>query len=296
MTAHAYGIRSQGYRLPDGTHPGAVRLLVSDLARSVRYYEQILGLTVVARTGSAASLAPQGSARPLVELETRPGTRPSEPRAALGLYHFALLLPSREDLGRFLQHLSSLGARAGMADHFVSEAVYLTDPDGLGIEVYADRPRDAWKQNGRELVMTTEPLDAAGLVAAAAGTAWQGLPAGTVMGHVHLHVGDIDEAAAFYHAALGFDKVVWSYPGALFMSAGGYHHHLGTNTWSHGPRPAADQARLLSWDLIVPREEDARAAARSLAAGGYSTEEASGAFLAADPWGTALRITAAANS
>ena len=293
MTAHAYGIRPEGYRLPDGTHPGAVRLLVSDLERSARYYEQVLGLAVIGRTGSAVSLAAHGSARALVELETRPGTRPSESRAALGLYHFALLLPERADLGRFLQHLAALGARAGMADHFVSEAVYLTDPDGLGIEVYADRPREAWKQNGRELFMTSEPLDAAALVAAALGTEWQGMPAGTVMGHVHLHVGDLDEAAAFYHAALGFDKVVWSYPGALFMSAGGYHHHLGTNTWSQGPRPAGDQARLLSWDLIVPRADDAAAAARSLAAGGYLSQETSGAFLATDPWGTALRITAA---
>ena len=296
MQERSFGIAPAGYRLPEGTHPGAVRLLVSDLAGSVRYYEEVLGLHVVARTAESASLAPRGESRPLIALETRTGTRPSEPRAALGLYHFALLLPDRADLGRFVQHLAALGARAGMADHVVSEAVYLSDPDGLGIEVYADRPRDTWKQNGRELFMTTDPLDVDALVAAAAGTSWQGMPAGTVMGHVHLHVGDLDEAAAFYHAALGFDKVVWSYPGALFMSAGGYHHHLGTNTWSRGPAPAGDRARLLSWDLIVPRAEDAEAAARSLASGGYTTQKDAGAFIAADPWGTALRITAGAHS
>ena len=296
MSEQSYGIAPAGYRLPDGTHPGAVRLLVSDLARSVAYYEQVLGLDTIARTAGSASLAPRGASRPLIELETRGGTRPSEPRAALGLYHFALLLPDRADLGRFIRHLAALGARAGMADHFVSEAVYLSDPDGLGIEVYADRPRETWKQNGRELFMTTEPLDVDDLTAAAAGTSWQGMPAGTVMGHVHLHVGDLDDAAAFYHAALGFDKVVWSYPGALFMAAGGYHHHLGTNTWSRGTAPASDRARLLAWDLIVPRADDAAAAARSLAAGGYSTREDAGAFIAADPWGTALRITADAHS
>ncbi len=267
MNERSYGVAPAGYRLPDGAHPGAVRLLVSDPARSVRYYEQVLGLDVVAQTAAGASLAPRGGSRALIELETRAGTRPSEPRAALGLYHFALLLPDRADLGRFLQHLSALGVRAGMADHFVSEAVYLSDPDGLGIEVYADRPRETWKQNGRELFMTTEPLDVDALV-----------------------------AAAFYHAALGFDNVVWSYPGALFMAAGGYHHHLGTNTWSRGSAPGRDQARLLSWDLIVPRAKDAEAAARSLASGGYATQEDAGAFIATDPWGTALRITAGAHS
>ncbi len=296
MTDHAYGIAPPRYRLPDGAHPGAVRLLVSDLARSVRYYEDVLGMTALARSGGAASLGPAGATRPLIELESRPGTRPSSPRAALGLYHFAILLPERADLGRFVQHLASLGERAGMADHFVSEAVYLTDPDGLGIEVYADRPRGAWKQQGRELFMTTEPLDVPDLANAGGDIPWQGMPAGTVMGHVHLHVGDLDEAAAFYHAALGFDKVVWSYPGALFMSAGGYHHHLGTNTWSRGPSPAADQARLLSWDLMVPRAEDAAEAARALASSGYSVDDEAGAFRAADPWGTALRITADAHS
>jgi catechol 2,3-dioxygenase len=118
------------------------------------------------------------------------------------------------------------------------------------------------------------------------------MPAGTVIGHVHLHVGDLAAAAAFYHAALGFDKVVWDYPGALFMSAGGYHHHLGTNTWSPGPAAAEDQARLLSWELVVPRREDAADAARSLSRAGFSAteEDASGAWRADDPWGTTLRI------
>jgi catechol 2,3-dioxygenase len=119
------------------------------------------------------------------------------------------------------------------------------------------------------------------------------MPAGTVMGHVHLHVGDLERAAAFYHAALGLDKVVWSYPGALFMSAGGYHHHLGTNTWARGSAPTSDHARLLSWDLIVPERHEAAAAAASLASAGFGVREDAGAFTAADPWGTPLRIAAA---
>jgi catechol 2,3-dioxygenase len=159
--------------------------------------------------------------------------------------------------------------------------------------VYADRPRDSWRVNGQELAMTTDPLDAEAVVAAGGSDPWTGMPAGTVLGHVHLHVGDLDEGAAFYHAALGFDKTVWSYPGALFLSAGGYHHHLGTNTWARGPVPAADQARLLSWDIVVPTRADAAEAAASITAAGYRTEEDDGAFRAADPWGTALRLVPA---
>jgi catechol 2,3-dioxygenase len=284
-----YGIRPPGYRLPVATRLGAVRLQVSDLARSVAYYEQVLGLRVLDRTGTTAALGAAGG-RPLVALETRPGVIPAPPRATLGLYHFAILLPDRPSLGRFIRHVAGLGVPLGMADHLVSEAIYLTDPDGLGIEVYADRPRASWRVSGQELAMTTDPLDAEAVVAAGGSDPWTGMPGGTVLGHVHLHVGDLAAGAAFYHAALGFDKIVWSYPGALFMSAGGYHHHLGTNIWSRGSVPAADQARLLSWDIIVPRRDDGAAAARRLAAAGYQADEESGAWTAADPWGTALRL------
>lgn len=290
MTQQSYGIHPAGYRLPQRTHLGRVRLQVSDLERSAGYYEQVLGFRVIERSASAATLATEAG-EPLVELHTRPGVTAAPRRATLGLYHFAILLPDRASLGRFLQHLASLGARAGMADHLVSEALYLTDPDGLGIEVYADRPREAWQVNGQELAMTTEPLDAQDVVAAGRGEPWTGMPAGTVIGHVHLHVGDLDTSAAFFHAAVGFDKVVWSYPGALFLAAGGYHHHLGTNTWAQGPNPAPDQARLLSWDIVVPSSADAAEAAHSIEAGGYQVQQDDdGAFRAIDPWGTALRL------
>lgn len=285
-----YGIAPPGFRLPDDTHVGVVRLQVRDLQRSIDYYEQLLGLRVHTRTIDTAALGPHGEHRPLVWLHAKSGVQPAPRRGAFGLYHFAILLPERPALGRFAAHLSRLGARVGMADHLVSEALYLTDPDGLGIEVYADRPRDAWEQNGHELVMTTEPLDIGNLIAAGGERAWDGAPAGTTMGHVHLHVGSLDEAEAFYHAALGFDKTVWSYPGALFFSAGGYHHHLGTNTWSPGPSATDDQARLLQWELIVPSENAASAAAHSLRAAGYAAEDAGDGWTTADPWGTRLRI------
>ena len=227
--------------------------------------------------------------RPLVELQTRAGVAPAR-RGAFGLYHFAILLPDRAALGRFAAHIASLGIRVGMADHLVSESLYLWDPDGLGIEVYADRPRSAWKRNGRELAMTTDPLDIDNVIAEGAGVTWDGAPAGTTMGHVHLHVGSLEAAEAFYHRAIGFDKTVWSYPGALFMSAAGYHHHLGTNMWSPGPPPAPDQAQLLEWGLVLPSIADVTAVGQSLRAAGHRTEHAAGGFVTADPWHTRLRI------
>jgi catechol 2,3-dioxygenase len=173
----------------------------------------------------------------------------------------------------------------------VSEAIYLWDPDGLGIEVYADRPRSEWRHQGPELFMTTEPLDVGSLLSAAGSGSWAGMPEGTTMGHVHLHVGSLAEAEGFYHAALGFDKTVWSYPGALFLAAGGYHHHLGTNTWAAGAPPAGPgDARLLEWEIVVPAAGDAMAAVASCRAHGFDAEQDGEDWLVRDPWGTALRL------
>jgi catechol 2,3-dioxygenase len=294
----AHGILPPGFRLPAETTVGGVRLQVSDLAGSISYYERVLGLRAGRLSGNRVVLTSTEDDRPLLQLETRPGVRPAARRSTLGLYHFAILLPNRPALGRFLAHVSALGIPAGMSDHLVSEAIYLTDPDGLGIEVYADRPRAEWRyvldarRQGLQLAMATEPLNVKALMAAGNNKSWTGMPAGTVMGHVHLHVGDLTAAEAFYHAGLGFDKVVWEYPGALFLSAGGYHHHLGTNTWSSGPPPAEDQARLLSWDVVVPTADHADAAARSLEKRGYPIEHLDDAWVAADPWGTTLRLVA----
>lgn len=290
----AYGVAPKGYRLPAATRLGSVKLQVADLNRSIAYYEKILGFRVASRTDSTASLSAQGDDSTLIELNERSGANPVPRRGRLGLYHYAILLPDRAALGRFVAHLAEIGEYAGMSDHFVSEAVYLTDPDGLGIEVYADRPRSAWKHEARQLKMATEPLNVQSLIAAAGGVRWDGMPAGTVVGHVHLYVADIDAAAAFYHDGLGFDKMVWSYPGALFLSAGGYHHHLGTNTWAaSAPRAEDDDARLLEWTILVPSSDDAEAAARSLESGGYSVASADNGWIATDPWGTKLRLSAA---
>ena len=139
--------------------------------------------------------------------------------------------------------------------------------------------------------MTTERLNIGDLLAAAGSQPWTGMPSGTVIGHVHLHVGDLDQGAAFYHEGLGLDKIVWSYPGALFLSAGGYHHHLGTNTWSSGPPATAEDARLLSWTIALPSTADVEAAGRSLESAGYRVDRTDAAMTAHDPWGTTVTIT-----
>ena len=210
------GIRPSGYRLPDEARVGRVRLQVSDLRASLPYYTDVLGLRVLSQERAVAVLGvPGGSA--LIELHERRGVRRVPRRGLLGLYHFAILLPDRAALGRFVTHLREVGASAASADHLVSEALYLADPDGLGIEVYADRPREQWPTRGREIAMATEPLDLRALVRAAGVEPWTGMPAGTTIGHVHFHVGTIREAEAFYHSALGFDKVAWTLSGRVVL-------------------------------------------------------------------------------
>lgn len=297
-----YGMPPAGYRLPEATRPGRVRLQVADLARSLEWYGRVLGLRLLERSGgddaggARAVLGVGGIAGAggvgLVELHECMGATRAPDRARLGLFHFAVLLPERAWLGRFVRHLAELDEVAGASDHLVSEALYLRDPDGLGVEVYADRPRASWRSTkARELEMTTDPLDVDDLASAGAGAAWQGMPAGTVIGHVHLHVGDLPEAEAFYHGALGLDKTVWSYPGALFLSAGGYHHHLGLNTWAgRAPLPAEDEAQLLEWELLVPELDDANGALGSLANAGHDVLRAPDGGTVTDPWGTVVCI------
>ena len=287
-TTDLFGIAPPRFRLPAATHVGGVHLQVTDIVRSSAYYEQVLGLHVHVATSDTVALGPH-EGDPFLWLQTGNGVKLAR-RGALGLFHFAILLPEREALGRFAAHLSAIDARVAMADHSVSEALYLWDPDGLGIEVYADRPRNIWRQRDRELVMTTDPLDIEDLVAAAGSQLWNGMPSGTTIGHVHLHVGSLDEGERFYHAALGFNKTVWTYPGALFLAAGGYHHHLGTNTWSTGAPAKDDEARLLEWELVVPSGEAASLAAASIRSAGYAAEDTHDGWTAADPWGTRVRI------
>lgn len=289
------GLSPPNYQLPEETRLGQVRLQISDLSRSLAFYQEHLGFHVLDRNEKNAVLGPQKGNEPLIELHEGTGVEPIQPRERLGLFHVAFLLPERAALGRLVRHLLETKAQPGMSDHLVSEAIYVTDPDGLGLEIYADRPRTKWtvSENG-QVEMATKPLDTADLIETAGKTSWTGIPEGTTVGHVHLHVGDLKRASTFYHEGLGFDKTVWSFPGALFFSAGGYHHHLGTNVWAGDvPPPSKDEAQLLEWRLLLPDEGDVLAAAKSVEAEGYAARHDADTRIAEDPWGTSVRIASA---
>jgi catechol 2,3-dioxygenase len=218
-------------------------------------------------------------------------------RRAPGLYHLAILLPTRLDLAFALARLvQTQWPLDGASDHLVSEALYLSDPDGNGIEIYRDRPRADWRYDGGQLEMSTLALDLNDLVGQLRGaTELQAeVPAGTRVGHVHLQVAELSDAEAFYHGVLGFDVVVRGYPGALFVSAGGYHHHIGLNTWhSAGASPApSGTVGLRSFTIELPDERQLAAALGRIEAAGLSLTREAGGALVRDPWGTGVLLTA----
>lgn len=283
-----------GYQLPAETRIGTVRLQVADLGRSLEWYQRVLGLRVLSQGPGTAALGPLGGDTALLELREHPGALPPPRRGRLGLFHYAILVPDRAALGRFLAHQVKQRTPIGASDHLVSEAIYLSDPDGLGIEVYRDRPRAEWPYVNGQLAMDTLPLDGDGVLQAAGGYEWEGMPAGTTIGHMHLHVGDIATAARFYQQGLGLDVTVSGYPGALFLSAGGYHHHLGVNTWA-GPAatpPRESDARLVEWELLLPKKEELGAVSTSLTGAGATPEMTDRGLVVRDPWGAQLVIRA----
>lgn len=289
-----FGAAPPEYQLPTATTLGPVSLQVANLARSLSYYSDVIGLRIASQRESTAVLTAHDDDEPLITLHELQSAEPVPPRGRLGLFHVAILLPDRAALGRLLSHLAARNEVVGMSDHLVSEALYLTDPDGLGLEVYTDRPFDAWRTSQQQLAMASDPLDVPSVIAAGDGRPWTGAPSGTRIGHVHLHVGSLSEAEEFFHRVIGFNKTVWSFPGALFLAAGRYHHHLGTNTWARGAEPArSDEARLLEWTVVVPTVADVQALARSCERHGVPVVAATDAhdgIVVHDPWGTAMRV------
>ncbi|WP_186396064.1 VOC family protein [Stappia sp. TSB10GB4] len=297
MPATSFDSRTaaQGDRFDMAAAPlrvGLVTLAVRDSARVAAFYREILGLEDLGTDGLEALLGAGGV--PLLRLRGDAGLVPA-PRSEAGLFHTAFLLPSRADLGRWLAFAAARGLRLqGASDHKVSEAVYLADPEGNGIEIYADRTPSVWTDATGAIVMSTDPLDAPSLLAEAAGTMWHGAPAGTLVGHVHLQVGATDIADAFYSALLGFD-IATRYPGASFYGSGGYHHQLAGNIWnSRGAGPRKAGCTGLAELQIVLRETD-RLGAIADAAGKAGLDVAAGGdgLALADPWGTRIRLTAA---
>lgn len=230
---------------------GRVRLRVADLARVRDYYERTIGLRVLDENGDTVTL---GADAPLVELVGDPAAQPAPP-GSTGLFHLAILVPSRPELARSIRRVVDSGERfTGASDHFVSEALYLRDPEGNGIEIYRDRPREQWEyEPDGQLRMGTVALDIQDIVAEMPADEDSGMPDGTIMGHVHLHVSDLGEAEAFYVDRLGLDVTVRGYPGALFVSHDGYHHHVGLNTWqgAHGPAPPPGSRGLIDYELFL---------------------------------------------
>jgi len=280
---------------PD-TRIGLVALNVADMRRSLDFYTQVLGFAIVHQADRAAVLAPLDS-RPLLALRELPGAAP-KPREATGLYHFAVLLPSRADLGRAVQRLNEFNHPIReFEDHLVSESVYLADPDGNGIELYRDRPRAEWPTKDGRVTMGSEPIDVPQLLAegAAGGQAWAGLPAGTRIGHLHIQVADIPQADAFYRGVLGFDLIV-NMQTALFVSAGGYHHHLGMNVWysQAGPLPPANAAGMLAATIQFANDRARDEVVDRLAAAGIATRQHKDAVIVHDPWGNVLLLAVGA--
>ncbi|HET6777884.1 MAG TPA: VOC family protein [Gemmatimonadales bacterium] len=288
-----------GQRLPNDAHIGRVRLRVADLERSLGFYRDVLGFVIQRDLGGTLILGPQATgaaaaqAQPgLVMLVEQPGIsrRPMRPRTA-GLYHVAFLVPTRQELGRALLGLSRAGyPLRGMSDHAVSESLYLDDPDGNGLEIYADRPRELWPVENGVVQMTVDPMDVEGVIGAAGNpdAQWAGLPADTRVGHVHFTVSDMERAVAFYRDVIGFD-VMMQILSLTAVSAGGYHHHLNLNTWA-GPGAAPDSdsvAGLIAWELKVPGAQDRRRLMERVAAAGLGDRQDA---TARDPDGAVIEI------
>ena len=268
---------------------GTVRLKVRDLGAVSAFYQSVLGLTPVATGEDRITLGPGGT--PLLELMSDPKLAPLDPRQA-GLFHTAFLMPTRADLARWVAHVTEARVPLqGASDHIVSEALYLADPEGNGIEVYADRPVSRWHGPRGEIRMSTDPLDAQDLLQSAEGTAWSDFPEGGCIGHVHLQVGETTEADRFYRDVLGLD-IAAHYPGASFYGSGGYHHQLAGNVWN-SRRASTRPEGMAGLDAVEVVVRDAAQidtiAARAESAGIDVTRNADG-LAVRDPWGTAITL------
>jgi catechol 2,3-dioxygenase len=278
------------------TKVGQLSLTISDLDRSLEFYTSAIGFQLLGRTDTSAILGAGG--KPLLSLEERKGADawPRGGRGYTGLYHFAILLPSRADLGAWVAHWLDMGYPIGQGDHGVSEALYLEDPDMHGIEIYRDRPRAEWPRQNGQIMMGTGTVDIRGMIEEARqkGVRFNRLPPGTTLGHMHLQVGDIPEAEKFYCDVLGFD-IVASMPSALFVSAGGYHHHIGMNTWhsQSAGRPPDDSVKLNLFTVELPNDDAREEVLKRLDQAQVSYARVSNDVVLDDPWGNRVLLRVA---
>lgn len=280
---------------PDTTL-GAAHLIVADLDRSVAFYIDTLGFREVARQGDTAYLD-AGDGAGWLRLTALAGAR-RKPRRTTGLYHIAILTPDRPALARALRHIAEASyPLTGASDHLVSEALYLNDPDGNGLEIYRDRPRREWPVVRGQIQMDSLPLDLEGLLAEglADERPWAGLEPATHLGHVHLHVADLDAAVQFYSAVLGFEVMVRMGDSAAFLAAGGYHHHLGLNTWAGvgAPPPPADAVGIKDFEIVLPNAAERDHLRARLDRAGLAPEERGAALALRDPSGNGVLLRVA---
>lgn len=272
------------------TFVGEANIKVKNLEHSLEFYKKVVGFKVLEQTGKTAKLTANEKTT-LLSLEQIDNPLARNPKTT-GLFHFAILLPTRYDLGRFLLHLAQLGIQMGAGDHDVSEAIYFNDPDGNGIEVYRDRPSNKWEWTNGEVKMGTKELDAQAIVQEGKGHEWISLPSDTVMGHIHLQVSDLKSVEEFYRKGLGFDVVCRYGKQALFISKGGYHHHIGLNTWNSLGASAPDKNSVgLKWfSLEYPNEEERAAIITQLKQIGVAIEEVNGHYMVVDPSGNHILL------
>ena len=287
---------SENGSIDPGTSMGAVRLTVGDLDTVREFYRDAIGLAELDPEEGVVRLGTDDeTSRPIVELVGDPDAPPRPPGTS-GLFHLAILVPSRADLARALQRVAEAGWRlSGASDHLVSEALYLSDPEGNGIELYRDRPREEWPVRDGVLQMDTLPLDLDGVLGELRREdAEARMPAGTRIGHVHLNVGDLAAAEAFYSGALGFNVTVRGYPGALFVSAGGYHHHLGLNTWTGvgAPPPPEGSRGLNQYEIRLPDSAQLADEEARLHDAGFEPEREGNRVRITDPSGNRVVLSA----
>jgi catechol 2,3-dioxygenase len=283
------------YRIAATTRIGYVNLRVRDLERSLTFYLDVLGFRLVSGGQHTATLSATGRGPGLIVLTARKDA-PARPPRSTGLYHFAIRMPNRRALAMMIRRLEEMQWPVqGYADHDVSEAVYLADPDGIGIEVYSDRPREDWPFRNGQVEMVTEPLELENLMRELDTWPgeWDGIDPATDIGHIHLRVSSLEAAEEFYRGMLGFDVTQRDMAGALFLSAGGYHHHIGVNTWASegAPRPPADAVGLISYGVFVPDKETLYDVKRRLLAAAAPLTEEEGSLRVGDPDSNFIEIS-----
>lgn len=284
-----------GTALDPATAIGLVRLKVRNLETSVQFYEDVIGLKLLEKDQGIAQLTADGHSVLLI-LEENENYRILREHSVSGLYHFAILVPNRKALGLSLRNLIKHNIPVGQGDHLVSEALYLNDPDHNGIEIYADRPRESWQKNSQgEYLMATDPVDIEGLLSISEGAEWKGLEPGTVIGHVHFHVGDLAIAKHFYCDVLGFDITLHYGSAALFVSAGGYHHHIGLNTWAGAGAPAnpEDAVGIRYFTISIPNQAALDEVTSRLSNSDTLYQEVDGEVTLSDPFGIGIKLVIA---